>query len=194
MNDTPRLTAEQFASTKLDLPEGGRWSELVAGRVETLDPPDVGHGTFVLNLSKALAAHLHETDVETAGYACFELGLVVARNPDTVRCPPLSYFSAGDRFAEADKLVTETRPALVVEIASTNIRRRQLSRRVEEFLELGVEMLWVADPDPQVVHVIRPGRANKRLAAHQTLIGSPVLRGFSIRVEELFAVPRWWNG
>ena len=190
------LTAEQFAEKKFDLPDGGRWVELVDGEVVTLQPPDVAHGTTVLNLSKALANCLQQ---DSEGYACFELGLIVARNPDTVRCPSVSYFIEGDRFAEADSTVTETKPALVVEVPSTNDRRRDLGRRVKTYLQWGVELVWVIDPVDKEVFVYQRGRPSKQLGEHQMLYGcslkgNSVLPEFKIRISDLFAEPEWWHG
>ena len=193
MNEPPLLTAEQFAEDRTDLPDGGRWTELVAGEVQTLQPPDIDHGTLVFNLSKELATHFQRYSSEASVYACFELGLIVARNPDTVRYPPVSFFRGADRFANADKTVTESKPALVVEIASTKDRRQQMSRRVREYLDWGVELVWVADPAEQHVYVFRPGKPSKRLARPQSLSGRPVLAGFTVRVEKLFAEPLWWR-
>jgi len=121
------FTVEQFLTDREELPDGGRWTEVLAGRLVMLQPPTIEHGTAVLNLSKALAEF---TQHEPGGYACFELGLIVARNPDTLQFPAVSFFVEGPRFAEADKIVTETRPALVTEVASTNDRRRAMRQRV----------------------------------------------------------------
>ncbi len=46
MIDDALVTAEEFANTKYDLPEGGRWTELFAGRILTLQPPDEVHGNI----------------------------------------------------------------------------------------------------------------------------------------------------
>ena len=114
---TPALfTAEQFVAERDELPDGGRWTELIAGKPVTLSPPTIEHGTAVLNLSKALAKYSQQ---EQGGYSCFELGLVIARDPDSVRFPAICVFTTGPLFAEADKVVTEARPSLIVEVAST---------------------------------------------------------------------------
>ncbi len=196
MTEQQRLSAEEFAEQKFDLGDGGRWVELVAGEVVSLDPPEAAHGTTVLNLSKALARYLVSSP---NGYACFELGLLVARNPDTVRCPAMSYFVGADRFAQSDKTVTETKPALVVEIASSNARRRELSRRVEEYQGCGIELVWVIDPIEEQVHILHADRQHIQLDADQTLSGilhasGEVLDGFEIRIRDLFAEPDWWMG
>src|SRR5205823_1538569 len=140
MSSDELFTAEQFVAGRADLPDGGRWTELVSGRPIILSPPPLEHGTVVLNLSKALADYSQK---EQGGYACFDLGLIVARDPDSTRFPAISFFTAGPMFAEADGGVTETRPALVVEIASTNDRRRGLDERISGWLDWGVKLVWV---------------------------------------------------
>lgn len=182
------FTAERFVDKRLELPDGGRWAELSAGRVITLSPPTAEHGTAVLNLGKALAKY---TQREKKGYACFELGFLVDQNPDTLRFPPVSYFTLGPMFAETDKVYTTTPPQLVVEIASTSDRRRGIDERVSEWLKWGVKMVWVLDPLAKQVHSFESHRSSQRLHAEQTLIGGTVLWGFTVSVGELFVEPKW---
>lgn len=187
---TPSIwSAEQFADNKFELPEGGRWTELCAGEVVTLSPPDEGHGNVVLNFSKALAEHAQKAE---DGYACFELGLIVARNPDTVFCPAVSYFRTGERFAELENLVTETVPELVVEIASTNDRRRNISARIAAYLNWGVGHVWLADTQRQEIHIFQPGVSPIRLRGREVLHGGMVLKEFRSHVDDLFAAPAWY--
>ena len=182
------LTVERFIAEREELPDGGRWTELLAGRLVIRQPPTIEHGTAVLNLSKALADF---TQRERGGYACFDLGLIVARNPDTVQFPAVSYFAHGPMFAEADKVATETAPALVAEIASTNDRRRGLQQRVAAWLEWGVRLVWVLDPDQKQVHVFQKNVQAHPRSAHQSLLGGTVLTGFDTNVGSLFEEPRW---
>lgn len=200
MIDVARLSAESFNNSRYDLPDGGQWVELVRGRVEILSPPEEEHRVAVLNLSKALAGYLNE---HREGYPCFELGLIVSRNPDTVRVPAISYFLGGEFFAETDKSITDTRPALVVEVISSNDRRQSLNDRVFEYTNWGVEVLWVVDLIEKAVHTLRPGYANKAAREHQTLSGSlswrhkataqPILPDFHIAVADIFAPPEYWK-
>src|SRR6266446_2904065 len=183
MTTSELLTAEQFVSTRDELPDGGRWTELVAGKLVMLSPPTIEHGTAVLNLSKALAEYSQK---EQGGYACFELGLMTARNPDTVRMPAICFFTRGPIFAEADKVVTEARPTLVVDVASTNDRRRGLEERGTSWLEWGVSMVGVLDPQAKQVHAVEKGGAGQRFAEHQSLSGGSVLSGFKFNVGDLF--------
>lgn len=191
MIDQALLTAETFAERRPDLPDGGQWVELVAGRISVLGQPDDVHGVIVLNLSKEIGEFLQQGG---DGYACFDLGLVVARDPDTVRWSAMSFFTEGKRFAEADKLVTDTRPALVVEIASSNARRRDMRERVLEYLRWGVKRVWVIDPEDRNVHIFGNDLATIHLGRHETIVGHPVMTGFHVKIEDLFAEPKWWKG
>lgn len=188
---TDLLTAEQFAERRDELPEAGRWSELLAGKVVTLSPPDAEHGTTVLNLSKAIADF---SQAAPQGYACFSLGLIVQRGPDTVRVPAMCFYAEGPAFAESDKVVTETRPTLVVEVASSNDRRRGLADRIKSWLDWGVRMVWVLDPHAKQAHVFESSSQPRRLAPHETLTGGEVLSGFRSNVGDLFKEPDWWLG
>jgi Uma2 family endonuclease len=181
----PKLTVEQYEDR---LAEGDRWIEIVAGRLVRLDPPDEQHGDVVRNLSRPLA-NLVKTLPTT--YACFELPLVLSRDPATVRCPAISCFDSGDRFAESDNLVSESRPALVIEVASTNDRREGMSERVKGYLNAGIRCVWVIDPVTRHVHQFEPPAAGRMLKETQMLSGGSVLPGFQLLVAELFQRPKW---
>ncbi len=184
------FTAEEFDAARPDLPDGGRWTELEAGHVVALAPPDGLHGTVVLNLGKALAGFARP---EAGGYACFELGLIVARNPDSVWCPAVSYFLGGNAFAEADHTLTDTRPALVAEVASTNDRRRKMADRIAAWLKWGVNLVWLLDPATREAHLFQPQRTPQKLRESQILHGGSVLPGFQTPVAELFREPGWYK-
>ncbi len=183
-------TTEQYAEHKLDLAEGGRWTELVVGRIVTLQPPDDEHGNVVRNLMLAFSKFAHQAG---RGYACFEIGLVTARHPDTVRCPPACLFLDGTPFAEVDNVIADTRPAVIVEIASTNDRRRRMDQCVREYQQMDVPLVWVMDPLEKQVHVFQHNRTPQRFSQQQILYGSFVLDGFEVPVGDLFALPPWWN-
>lgn len=194
------LTAEEFAECRYDLAEGGQWAELIAGQPVELHPPEDAHGTAIMNLSKALADWVEQF---RAGYACFEHGLIIKRNPDTVYCPPISYFDSGDRWAEMDRPVTESRPALVVEVPSTPDRARLLTDRITQYREWGVAVLWVVEPQTKRITVYSRNPEPTRLTQEDTLASdagweheddaSVVLPEFSLPVEQIFRAPDWWT-
>lgn len=179
------LTLEQFEEMLI---EGDRWIELVAGRLVRLEPPNESHGDVIRNLSRPLATFLKSAPDLTA---CFELPLLLSHNPVTVRCPAVSCFRSGNRFEETDKVVTETRPALIIEVASTNDRRDGMSDRVKGYLDAGVSAVWVIDPVTRHVHQFHPPARGVMLKETQILSGGSILKGFEILVGDLFNRPKW---
>ncbi len=188
---TGPITVEEFLESRFDLPEGGQWSELEAGEVVHLNPPDVDHGTVVLNLSKAFAECVHSSD---HGYACFDLGLQLTGEPDTVRFPAACFFEAGPRFAESDREATTTVPTLVVELASTADRQRMQPQRSLQFLAWGVRTVWTIHPQQRTVRIFKSDQPDRTLAGSEWLTGESALANFRIQVSALFAEPSWWLG
>lgn len=179
------LTPEQYEERLI---EGDRWIEVVAGRLVRLEAPDEVHGDVVRNLARPLATYLKSAqDI----CACFELPLILSREPATIRCPAISCFQSQDRFAETEKLMTDTRPALVIEVASTNDRRDGMSDRVKSYLDAGIRAVWVIDPITRHVHQFHPPTRGMMLKETQTLRGDPVLPGFEMPVVDLFQQPQW---
>lgn len=181
------MTVEQFLDQRSEMPDGGQWAELHAGVPVFLEPPSVDHGTVVLNLSKALATYFHQVE---AGYACFDLGLHVARQPDTVYFPGVSVFLTGPRFAESDQAVTRTVPALVIEILSTPDRRQGLELRLAQLLHWGVGEIWMIDQKAMTVELC--DRQGPRVwGSGEVIENLRSLPGFRLPVAEIFAVPDW---
>lgn len=187
----PLMTVDEFIACRFDLPESGQWAELEAGVPVYFQPPDLEHGTTILNLSKAFAEHVSR---EEEGYACFDLGLRMSVDPDTVRFPAVSYFRGEDRFAETDRQVTASVPQLVVELASSADRRRQMESRISSYLEWGVIVAWAIDPFAQCVAVFERKGSVQTMTADEILTGQPILEQFRLPVANLFVEPRWWRG
>lgn len=186
-----QLTVEQFLAEREELPHSGRWAELVEGIPICFEPPDLEHGNVILNLSKSLADFIQRTSL---GYACFDLGLLLTRDPDTLRFPAVSYFLTGERFAESDKLYTEALPSFVIELASSADRRRLMQTREREFLQRGVELVWTIDTQSRSVSVLSSrGARAAQFAEGQRVAGAPLLEGFEVQVSDLFAEPSWWR-
>ncbi|WP_417384655.1 Uma2 family endonuclease [Gimesia sp.] len=189
MDDSATYTADEFLDIRLELPDAGRWTELNQGKIINLDPPDIGHGTIVLNISKVLSVYLHKVN---QGYACFDLGLLVKRDPDTVRFPAVSLFNSGNRFEETDKTVSERKPDAVIEIASTNPRRKSMPGHIKDYVSWGIDLIWVIDPDSREVLEYQPGKESEVIDVQGKLTGKNVLPGFVMPVKDLFAEPDWW--
>lgn len=179
-------TAEEFDTNRFDMPDGGRWHELESGELLALEPPEALHGVVVLNLTRAIGDWLHENADKVSGYAAFDIGLIVARCPDTVLRPPVSFFVSGSRFSQCGETLTEEVPGLVVEVASTNDRRLRMRERVRDYLSLGVETIWVVDTDRHEINVMKKLQASELLGEHRILKEPSALPGFSVQVRDIF--------
>jgi Uma2 family endonuclease len=184
------LTVDEYLDQRFDLPESGQWSELQDGIPVFYEPPDVDHGTAVLNLSKVLSEYVHR---EGIGYPCFDLGLIVARRPDSILFPAVSYFLTGTRFAEADRAATETVPEFVVELLSTPDRQTVFDARAACYLNRGTGLVWGIRPRERSVEIRRPGHPPHVVQRHEVLDAGPFLPGFSAPVERLFEEPEWYR-
>lgn len=186
-----QISVDQFLMEREDLPFNGRWAELVEGIPICFEPPDPVHGNVILNVSKTLADFIQQTGL---GYACFDLGLLLDREPDTLRYPSVSYFLDGPRFAESDKLYTDATPAFVIELASSGDRRQLIDSRETEYLSRGVRLVWTIDTESRDVQVAAAGRSDtQRFTGEQRVSGGPLLPDLSVPAEDLFREPSWWS-
>lgn len=186
------LTAEEFWQRRDDLPEGGRGCELVRGEVFAYPPAGVPHGNAVLHLSKRLAAWAQARG-PSAGATCFEMGLLVARDPDTLYFPAVSHFPECGPFELSDSVWTDLTPQLVIELASDTDRRRAIAAKQLHYAKLGVREIWIIDTVEQALSVIANGGSPRVLRGTETFADSVVLSDFTIPVAALFAEPTWWN-
>lgn len=108
-------------------------------------------------------------------------------HPTRVRFPDGSFIRqdrlpAGPLPAGHSRIV----PDLVIEAVSPNDEATELDVKIEEYLQVGVGLIWVFYPATQRVMVFRKDGTVSRLGGAAELSGEPVLPGFSVRVEEIF--------
>lgn len=63
----------------------------------------------------------------------------------------------------------------------------ELRDKVDEWLQAGVQVVWVVDPQRRVVEVFQPDQPLRVLREGDTLTAEPLLPGFTINISELFA-------
>lgn len=183
------LTAEEFERRRFELAEGGRWCELHEGRVVEYEPPAEMHGNSVLNLSKRVAGFRHHSD--WMGACCFELGILTARDPDSVFVPAVSFFPRVGPFALSDEFFTELIPQVVIEIVSTPGRQRSMEQKVSRYFDHGVEIVWMLDDvSSGAKELTRPD--DSIVAKRKQTLATPALPGLELHVPELFKAPEWW--
>ena len=80
-------------------------------------------------------------------------------------------------------------PNLAVEVVSPNDLVYEIDEKVEEYLEAGVELVWVVNPVTRTVRVHRADRPGVTLREMDELTGDDLLPGFRCRVSDLFQLP-----
>jgi Uma2 family endonuclease len=80
-------------------------------------------------------------------------------------------------------------PDLAIEIISPSNTKREMARKLKEYFEAGTRLVWYVDPKPQTVEVYtNASEPDATLARRDTLDGGDVLKGFILRLDDLFAV------
>ncbi|MBW3539539.1 MAG: Uma2 family endonuclease [Planctomycetes bacterium] len=78
-------------------------------------------------------------------------------------------------------------PNLAVEILSKSNTRAEMRRKLREYFDAGVELVWLIDPRKRTVDAYTSPTHRSKLAATDILDGGTVLPGFVLPLEELFS-------
>ena len=120
-----------------------------------------------------------------------QTGVLLRRDPDVMRGPDVTYAS-WDRFPD-DRVPDGRLDApldLVVEVLSPNDRASEVQRKVRDYLNAGMRLVWVADADNRIVTAYTPDGAARIHGETDTLDGGDVLPELRIPVGPLFAFER----
>ncbi len=77
-------------------------------------------------------------------------------------------------------------PDVVVEVVSPSDRAKDVNDKVQEWLDSGAQVVWLATPFNRQVTVYRRGVRPRLLTDGDLLDGEDVLPGFSVEVSRLF--------
>lgn len=167
------------------LPEAGGYRvELVRGRFVRSPRPSVLHGRLVVRLGFYLHAHVEATG---AGVVVSDAGVVLGRNPDTVRGPDLAFFSTA-RMPETGYAARYWGPPdIAVEITSPSNRIADMAGKIADYLDAGVGAVWVIDPRQRSVAIHQPPREAHTRHSDDILVGGELLPGFRLPLSDLFA-------
>ncbi len=151
MNPTStRLSLQEF----LALPESDDRYELVEGKLQPKMSPKYRHSTLQLRLLIALNDWCNQFGF---GRVRPEWGVILQRRgEDWVPVPDLTYVSYERLPAtwEEDE-PCPVLPELVVEIISPGQTFGDLTDKATDYLQAGVDQVWVVDPKAQAVTIFR---------------------------------------
>lgn len=87
---------------------------------------------------------------------------------------------------EASAAPIEVLPDFAIEVLSPDDRPGQVAQKIARYMQAGVPLLWVVDPDAQQVTAWTPGGAPETVGSDGQLDASPVLDGVEVEASLLF--------
>ncbi len=178
---TKPITAEEFA--RMPEPFDGALLELVRGEVVEVSRPKPRHGHICSKIDRRLGTFV---EANKLGWVLSnDTGVIVERDPDTVRGPDLCFYSL-ERMPFLPETYSEFAPELAVEVLCPDDRRSDVLEKIREFLAAGVNVSWVVNPDDRTVTVYTGNMRGVEYGPADTIDGGEVIPGFSVRVSEFF--------
>ena len=173
------------AADLLRLDSKGIRGELIRGELYETMSAGVNHGKIVINLGSELRYFVKPRRLGSIMGS--DTGIILERNPDTVREPDIAFISAAKMPLGIDiPGYSEAVPDLVVEIASPNDSRREVNAKVQMWLSYGVRLVWAVFPATRTVESHPQRGGPTLLTATDALDGGDVLPGFTCKLSDIF--------
>ncbi|MEZ4731318.1 MAG: Uma2 family endonuclease [Caldilineaceae bacterium] len=173
------LTGTEALNLGIDQP-----FELVNGRIVIMDYTADEHGIIESELSRYLG---NFNVTRKLGWVLSgEVGLYTRYEPDTVRGVDVIFISRQRLSAPKGKAL-QVAPELVVEIVSPSDRWGELRNKIAEYFAIGVERVWIVEPEKKQLLVYRTPTDFTQLTEQETVHGEGILDGFALPLRELFA-------
>ena len=182
------ISLEEF----LALPDDGVYREVRRGKLreyrgEASAPHDKWHSKTEARIAWLLRRWLDQQPLKTGEVYSGNVGSVLRSYPLTAVGIDVAYFdydvanddSSGSSFIDGP-------PILAVEILSPSDTIEGVTEKVEEYLALGVALVWVVNPRFRTVEVFRPDAEPQLFNVQQTLTAARHLAGFSTPVHAIF--------
>ncbi len=122
------------------------------------------------------------------GYVTGEGGMVKLAK-GLVRIPDVAFVSR-DRLPGGKpprRPIPKLAPNLAVEVLSKSNTVQEMERKLVDYFDAGVELVWFVDARARTVEVFTAPDASTVLKVGQTLTGGTVVPGFKLKLRDLFA-------
>lgn len=178
---TPTLmTAEELER----LPDNGTHYELVKGELVEMAPPGGEHGGLAIDIGGPLNAHVKQNKL---GRVLVETGYKLARNPDVVRSPDVSFLRRQRIPASGlPRGYIDGSPDLAVEIVSPGDTAEEIEAKVQDYLTYGTRLVWVVQPKTRTVTAYYSDGRARVLREKDALDGEDVVPGFTLALTDLW--------
>lgn len=157
--------------------------ELHQGEILVMSPSDffseevgVDFGTYLRNWVKP--RKLGRVTGSSAGF--------IMPNGDLL-APDVAFVKA-EKLKKSPRSYAEVVPDLVVEIKSATDRVSKLEKKLKRFLEFGVTVAILIDPDLHIVKVFRPNSEPEILTDNDILTIPELLQGWEVAIADLWPI------
>ena len=184
MSSTPtKLSLQQF----FDLPESNERYELVDGGLVRKMNPTTPHSRTQKRLLRLLDDWCDRSD---SGEVNPEWAVVLQRRgSDWCPVPDLTYISHERIPTDWDEDgPCPGIPELVIEIISPGQTFGAMTQKATDYLQAGVDRVWVVDPQALSVTIFRSGQLPQTFWDEAT-ISDPLLPGLELVVSDIFGKP-----
>ena len=173
------------AEDLLRLAAEGVRGELIRGVLCETMATGQRHGQIVMDLAFELNAFIRPRQLGMLVGS--DSGVRLERDPDTVREPDIAFTSV-ERLPLGGAVsgYAEVIPDLVAEVASPSDSRREVHDKAHMWMNHGVRLVWVVQPETRTVDVYQANHAVTTLSDQDSLDGLDVLPGFSCDVSAVF--------
>lgn len=177
----PLMTAEEF----LNLHGHESGVELIRGRVVRTPMPGGKHGEVCFNTAVIIGGFVKRQGLGRV--MSNDTFIRTGTGPDTFRGADVCYLSYA-RLPKEQETPDGPIPApdLVVEVRSPTDRLHQLAGKAAEYLDAGVAVVVVLDPQTASAAVFRPDELARRFDTEAELALPDVLPGFAVPVTAFF--------
>ena len=150
------LSALEFFAW-VNRPENGdkRW-ELVKGEPVELPAWQSSFHADHMKIAGLLADYVIQT--KRGSVAFMGDGVITKREPDTIRCPAVMVFLGPPPNDFPPHFTTEV-PDLIVELHPPGESYGRIMRRIVEYVNFGVKLVWGVEPDEREMSVYVPKSA-----------------------------------
>jgi Uma2 family endonuclease len=106
-----------------------------------------------------------------------------------VRIPDVSFvaWTSLPNRATLHTTILAVAPDLAVEVLSESNTRKEMARKLNEYFEAGVRLVWYLDPDKRTKQVFTDVNQSSLVNLDGVVDGGDVLPGFTMRLADVFA-------
>ncbi len=180
------MNADEFFDFVNAAENRNRNFELVRGEVIEVFRPTRIHGCVCANVTTEL--NLYARKKKTGYVVCNDSGVILETDPDTVGGPDVAWYDDVLDFSDLPKKWGDVPPRIAVEILSPNDSAQYITVKINDYLDNGVDLVWVIDPELHTISIYSKTSV-KKLTEKDTLTGGDVLPGFRCKVANLFVLP-----